>query len=285
MTNKHGRYSRREVLQFSSRAVGLAAAGALVPGCTSGVTQLPPAPIVDPVNLDPLKLTIDMIRFNTSHNGEGGVTVPHAEMLKSIWDAAGAHTEIIPTPKPDNAHFIARVRSTVGSARPLLLLCHSDVVSVEADRWTVDPYRGEVSDGWIYGRGALDMKGTNAAFMAALLRHLSEGARFDRDIIFLSDCDEEAGPHGTRWLAEQHYDKIDAGAVITEGGWALAPPGSVEPVVVTLTRQDKTSAALELVARGTTTHSSRPSQDAAITRLNRAAVRLADYQPGSASPM
>jgi acetylornithine deacetylase/succinyl-diaminopimelate desuccinylase-like protein len=275
-----GRYSRREVLQFSGRAVGLAAAGALVAACTNAVTEAPRVPVVDPVNLDPLKLTIDMIRFDTSHNGEGGVTVPHAEMLKSIWDAAGAQTEILPTPKSDNAHFIARVPSTAGSARPLLLLCHSDVVSVETDRWSVDPYRGEVRDGWIYGRGALDMKGANAAFMAALLRHLGEGARFDRDIIFLSDCDEEIGPHNTTWLAEQHYDKIDAGAVITEGGWVLAPPGSVEPVVVTLTRQDKMSATLELVVRGTTTHSSRPSPDAAITRLNRLAVRLADYQPG-----
>ncbi|MGH3834444.1 MAG: M20/M25/M40 family metallo-hydrolase [Pseudonocardiaceae bacterium] len=280
MVGEHGRYSRREVLQLSGRAVGVVAASTLVAGCTSTVTQPPPVPAVDPVNLDPLKLTVDMIRFDTSHNGEGGVTVPHAEMLKSIWDAAGARTEIIPTPKPDNAHFIARIPSAVGSARPLLLLCHSDVVSVEADRWTVDPYRGEVLDGWVYGRGALDMKGTNAAFMAALLRHLNEGARFDRDIIFLSDCDEEAGPHGARWLAERHYDKIDAGAVITEGGWTLAPPGSVEPVVVTLTRQDKMSAALQLVAQGTATHSSRPSPDAAITRLNRAAVRLADYQPG-----
>jgi acetylornithine deacetylase/succinyl-diaminopimelate desuccinylase-like protein len=280
VTDEHGRYSRREVLQFSGRAVGLAAVGGLVPGCTSAVTQPPPAPGVDPVNLDPLKLTIDMIRFDTSHNGQGGVTVPHAEMLKSIWDAAGAQTEIIPTPKSDNAHFLARVPGARGGTRPLLLLCHSDVVSVEADRWSVDPYRGEVRDGWVYGRGALDMKGANAAFMAALLRHLSEGARFDRDIIFLSDCDEEAGPHGTRWLAEQHYNKIDAGVVITEGGWALAPPGSVEPVVITLTRQDKMSLALELVVRGTATHSSRPSPDAAITRLNRAAVRLADYQPG-----
>ncbi len=278
MTDGHGQYSRREVLQLSGRAVGLAAIGALVAGCTNAVTQ--PPPVVDPVNLDPLRLTVDMIRFDTSHNGEGGVTVAHAEMLKSIWDAAGARTEIIPTPKPDNAHFIARVPSAVGSTRPLLLLCHSDVVSVEADRWTVKPYSGEVRDGWVYGRGALDMKGTNAAFMAALLRHLREGARFDRDIIFLSDCDEEGGPHSTRWLAERHYDKVDAGAVITEGGWALAPPGSVEPVVVTLTRQDKMAAALELVARGTATHSSRPSPDAAITRLNRAAVRLADYQPG-----
>lgn len=281
MVGEDGRYSRREVLQFSGRAVGLAAAGALMAGCTNAaVTQPPTSPVIDPVNLDPLKLTVDMIRFDTSHNGAGGVTVPHAEMLKSIWDAAGARTEIIPTPKSDNAHFVARVSSPVGSARPLLLLCHSDVVSVETDRWSVDPYRGEVRDGWIYGRGSLDMKGANAAFMAALLRHLGEGARFDRDIIFLSDCDEEAGPHSTRWLAEQHYDKIDAGAVITEGGWALAPPGSVEPTVVTITRQDKMSAALELVVQGTATHSSRPSPDAAITRLNRLAVRLADYQPG-----
>lgn len=280
MTEGHGRYSRREVLQLSGQVVGLAAVGALVASGTNAVTQPPPGAVVDPVHLDPLKLTVDMIRFDTSHNGEGGVTVPHAEMLKSMWDAVGAQTEIIPTPKSDNAHFIARVPSAVRDARPLLLLCHSDVVSVEADRWSVDPYRGEVRDGWVYGRGALDMKGTNAAFMTALLRHLREGTQFDRDIIFLSDCDEEVGPHGTRWLAEQHYDKIDAGAVITEGGWALAPPGSVEPVVVTLTRQDKIYAALEFVARGTTTHSSRPSPDAAITRLNRAAVRLADYQPG-----
>jgi acetylornithine deacetylase/succinyl-diaminopimelate desuccinylase-like protein len=280
VTEGHGRYSRREMLQLGGRAVGLAAVGTLVAGCADTVTRPAPVPAVDPANLDPLKLTVDMIQFDTSHNGEGGVTVPYAEMLKSVWDAAGAQTEIIPTPKSDNAHFIARVPSAVRGARPLLLLCHSDVVSVEAGRWSVDPYRGEVRDGWVYGRGALDMKGTNAAFMAALLRHLKEGARFDRDIIFLSDCDEEAGPHGTRWLAEQHYDKIDAGAVITEGGWALAPPGSVEPVVITLTRQDKISAALELVAQGTTTHSSRPSPDAAITRLNRAAVHLADYQPG-----
>ncbi|MGH3913814.1 MAG: hypothetical protein ACRDTC_10455, partial [Pseudonocardiaceae bacterium] len=122
--------------------------------------------------------------------------------------------------------------------------------------------------------------GTNAASVAALLRHLGEGARFDRVIIFLSDCDEEVGPYGTRWLAERHYDRIDAGAVITEGGWMLAPPGSVEPVVITLTRQEKISAQLELVAQGTTTHSSRPSLDAAIVRLNRAVVRLVDYQPG-----
>ncbi|MGH3912722.1 MAG: M20/M25/M40 family metallo-hydrolase [Pseudonocardiaceae bacterium] len=280
MTRKEVRYSRREALRLSGQAAGLATVVAALPGCAGAVTSSPPVPVVDPADLDPLNLSVGMIRFDTSHNGEGGITVPHAEWLKAIWDAAGAQTEIIRTPKPDNAHFIARIPGAGGGLRPLLLLCHSDVVSVEADRWSVDPYGGEVREGWVYGRGALDMKGTNAVFMAALLRHLGEGARFDRDIIFLSDCDEEVGPYGTRWLAEQHYDRIDAGVVITEGGWMLAPPGSAEPVVITLTRQEKISAQLELVAQGTTTHSSRPSADAAIVRLNRAVVRLADYQPG-----
>jgi acetylornithine deacetylase/succinyl-diaminopimelate desuccinylase-like protein len=227
--------SRRDVLRMGGVAAGVAAVGLGAIGCS---TAAPPRPILAAVDLDPLDLTVRMVRFDTSHAGDGGVTLPHAQMLRSIWDAAGARTEIIPTPKADNAHFIARIAGS-GAHRPLLLLGHSDVVNVERDRWTVDPYGGEVRDGWVYGRGTLDMKGANAAFMSALLRHVQEGARFDRDIIFLSDCDEEVGPHGTRWLAEQHYDKIDAGAVLTEGGWMLAAPGAGTPTVISITTLDK----------------------------------------------
>jgi len=267
--------SRRDVLRMGGVAAGVAAVGLGAIGCS---TAAPPRPILAAVDLDPLDLTVRMVRFDTSHAGDGGVTLPHAQMLRSIWDAAGARTEIIPTPKADNAHFIARIAGS-GAHRPLLLLGHSDVVNVERDRWTVDPYGGEVRDGWMYGRGTLDMKGANAAFMSALLRHVQEGARFDRDIIFLSDCDEEVGPYGTRWLAEQHYDKIDAGAVLTEGGWMLAAPGAGTPTVISITTLDKMAAQIEITAQGLATHSSRPSPDAAIVRLNRALTRLADYQP------
>jgi acetylornithine deacetylase/succinyl-diaminopimelate desuccinylase-like protein len=245
-----------------------------------------PAPDgIDPADLDPVVLAGALVRFDTSHNGEGGITRPYAELLASKWERAGVPTEIIATPKADNVHFIARLAGT-GTAAPLLFLGHSDVVSVERDRWTVDPYAGVVQDGFLYGRGSLDMKGANAAFMSALLRHRSEGAGFDRDIIYLADCDEESGPYSTLWLAERHWGRIDAGTVLTEGGWLLLQPDGTTPMLASLTCQDKILAVVELSTRGTTTHSSRPlphmrrgAGASAIVRLAWAMARLSGYEP------
>ncbi len=288
---------RRAFLRRGGQVAALAAAGAVAlpplvrrldgdgPGVAVAAGEPDPgrpdeARGADPADLDPVALTLAMIRFDTSHNGEGGVTLPHAEWLRSRWEAAGVPTEIIPTPKPDNVHFIARIAAAApAAAPPLLLLCHSDVVSVDRARWTVDPYAGVVQDGYIYGRGAIDMKGTNAAFMVALLRHLGEGARFDRDIIFVSDADEEAGPYGGRWLATNHWDKVNAGAVLTEGGWVLAGRDGVTPMMAAVTVEDRGGAAVELATEAVTTHSSRPMPDAAIVRLDRAVARLSEYEP------
>ncbi|MGH3874442.1 MAG: M20/M25/M40 family metallo-hydrolase [Pseudonocardiaceae bacterium] len=275
-------WSRRRFLvagtQIAAAGMGLAACHAQAPAPPAGTRS-------EPADLDPVALVRSFIRFDTSHNGEGGITRPHAEFLAAKWAAAGVPAEIIPTPKVDNVHCVARISGT-GAAAALLFLGHSDVVSVERERWTVDPYAGDVRDGFLYGRGALDMKGANAACMTALLRHLSEGARFDRDIVFVSDCDEEGGPYGTRWLAEHHWDKVSAGAVLTEGGWMLAQADGVTPMLATLTCQDKVFALVELSTTATTTHSSRPQPDSAVVRLNRAVARLSEYQPDVAlSPL
>jgi acetylornithine deacetylase/succinyl-diaminopimelate desuccinylase-like protein len=216
-----------------------------------------------------------MLSFDTQNFGEGGKTRPHAQWLKSVWDSAGVPAEIIPTPQPDNVHVIARIEGTT-SAAPLLLLGHSDVVPVERENWTADPFAGEVRDGEIYGRGALDMKGANAASIAAVLRHLAEGATFERDIIVLTDCDEEAGSYGSSWLAQHHWDKIDCGMVLTEGGWFLAQSDKTTPMLVTVTRQDKVYFNLDLYAAGTATHSSKPMPDSAIVALSRAVADLGD---------
>ncbi|MBC6461286.1 M20/M25/M40 family metallo-hydrolase [Actinomadura sp. HBU206391] len=255
-------------------AGGLFAGDALAGGTTTARAMPVRAP--SPADLDPLALLQKMLAFDTQNHGEGGVTRPHAQMLKTMWESAGVPAEIIPTPKADNVHLVARIRGTT-SAAPLLLLGHSDVVPVERAKWSVDPFAGVVKDGQIWGRGALDMKGANAAFIAALLRHISEGGRFDRDVIVLTDCDEEAGSYGSRWLAENHWDKINAGMVLTEGGWFLAQRDRKTPMLITVTRQDKVYFNLDLVADGTATHSSKPNPDSAIVTLSRAVDRLGDW--------
>jgi len=264
-------------------ALGAGGLAAGLAGCSKDT------PVVAPADLDVLAVARQMIRFDTSHNGEGGITLPYARMLQAKFEAAGAAVDIISTPNPDNVHLIARFtgagRAGAAPPRPVLFLGHSDVVSVERDRWSVDPFGAEVKDGWLYGRGSLDMKGTDAAVVTALLRHVSEGARFDRDVIYLSDCDEEAGPSGTRWLAEHYWPKIDAGAVITEGGWILTGADG-RPMLAAVTVQDKSAIGLDLVARGTATHSSKPMPDSAIVRMDRAVSRLADHQaPVTLSPL
>lgn len=229
-------------------------------------------------DMDPLDLLKRMLSFDTQNDGKGGNTRPHAEMLKSVWERAGVPVEIIDTPQPDNVHLIARIPGT-GTQEPLLILGHSDVVPVEEENWDVDPFAGEVVDGEIYGRGALDMKGANSAMISALLRHLDEGAEFDRDIIVLTDCDEEAGDYGSGWLAENHWDKIDAGSVLTEGGWFLAQSDKTTPMLITATRQDNVYFNLDLVAKGTATHSSKPMpDDSAIVKVSRAISELGEWE-------
>ena len=270
-----------QVLGRRSLLGGLAAVGAV--GITGsrvfdGPRALASAPAVDvaPADLDSLDLLKRMISFDTQNFGNGGRTRPFAEMLKGVWDAAGVSTEIIPTPQPDNVHLIARIKGTT-SAAPVLILGHSDVVPAEEDHWRTDPFVGTVENGQIFGRGALDMKGMDAASVSALLRHIDEGGQFERDIIVLTDCDEEAGNYGSGWLAEQHWDKLDAGMVLTEGGWFLAQHDRTTPMLITVTRQDKVYFNLDLTANGVATHSSKPNPDAAIVTLSRAVDELAGW--------
>jgi acetylornithine deacetylase/succinyl-diaminopimelate desuccinylase-like protein len=270
---------RRAFLGRAGAGAALLAGGLLAGDALMGApttAQAMPVRAPDPADLDPLALLRKMLAFDTQNYGQGGVTRPHGQMLKTMWDSAGVPVEIIPTPKADNVHVIARVRGTT-SAAPLLLLGHSDVVPVERAKWSVDPFAGVVKDGQIWGRGALDMKGANAAFISAMLRHIGEGGRFDRDIIVLTDCDEEAGPYGSSWLAANHWDKINAGMVLTEGGWFLAQRDRETPMLITVTRQDKVYFNLDLVADGTATHSSKPNPDSAIVKLSRAVDRLGDW--------
>ena len=272
--------NRRRFLATSATVAGIAVLGRSAPAdAHPPVGTLAPngARVTPKADLDPVDLLTRMIRFDTQNFGKGGNTLGHGKMLQALWQRAGVPVEIIPTPIANNVHVIARIAGT-GAAKPLLLLGHSDVVPVEKKNWTVAPFDGVVKDGQIYGRGALDMKGANAASISALLRHLSEGARFDRDIIVLTDCDEEAGEYGSSWLAAHHWDKVEAGLVLTEGGWFLAQKDGTTPMLTTVTRQDKVYFNLDVTARGVATHSSKPDRASAIVRLSRALADLGDWR-------
>src|SRR5438067_739556 len=133
--------------------IGLAFTGALA--TASAAAQTPVQPALDPT----AALLVDLIRVNTSNPPGNEASI--AQLLEPKFKALGFETAIIPTPETGKAHLIARLRGN-GSRRPVLLAAHADVVGVEREKWTVDPFAGIVQDGYVYGRGAIDFKGGEA---------------------------------------------------------------------------------------------------------------------------
>jgi acetylornithine deacetylase/succinyl-diaminopimelate desuccinylase-like protein len=136
----------------------------------------------------------------------------------------GFEIEMIPTPEPGKSHFIARLKGD-GSKRPVLLAAHADVVGVERDKWSMDPFGGVLRDGRIYGRGAIDFKGGLAVFARAVMMLAERRVPLARDVIFMVEADEEAQPYNTTWLAERHWPKMDCEFALNEGGWIIKIAG------------------------------------------------------------
>src|SRR5882724_3032336 len=194
-----------------------------------------------------------------------------ADLLARKFRAAGIAVDIVPTPDPNKAHFIARLKGD-GSKRPVLLAGHADTVGVEREKWTLDPFAGIQRDGYLYGRGAIDFKGGLAVFVQAVLQLHANRIPLARDVILLAESDEEGGQYNTTWLAQDHWPKIDCEFALNEGGWIIPnPDGRVR--YVSISTADKTGVSLKLTARGTSTHSSMPRPDSAIFTLSRALAR------------
>lgn len=224
------------------------------------------------------KLLSDLIRLETANppGNEGKIT----EYLKPLFEQAGFEVTIVPTPQPGKTHFIARLRGD-GSKRPVLIAGHSDVVGVEREKWTMDPFGGEIKDGFVVGRGAIDFKGGLAVFAQSALdigaQVKSGKLKLARDLILLAEADEEGGLYGTGFLAEKAWDKIDCEFALNEGGWIIKDAKTNQVKYVSISTADKSGISLLLRAKGTSTHSSMPLGDNAIFRLARALTRLAAY--------
>ena len=220
------------------------------------------------------RLLTETIHIDTSNppGNEGQL----AEFWKTKFAPLGFEIDIIPTPQAGKAHFVARLRGD-GSKRPVLVSGHSDVVGVEREKWSLDPFAGIIKGGYVYGRGAIDFKAGQAIFAQAVMDIAKSKRPLARDIIFVAEADEEGGLYSTRYLAEKAWDKIDCDFALNEGGWIIKDAaGKVQ--YVSISTADKSGISLLLTARGTSTHSSMPLPDNAIYRLSRAMVKLSNYE-------
>ena len=215
----------------------------------------------------------ELIRVDTSN--PPGDEQKLDDLLASKFKPLGFDVEIVPTPQPGKSHFIARLKGS-GNEKPILLAAHADVVGVERDKWTVDPFAGTIKDGYVYGRGALDFKGGLAVFAESVMRLAKNKVPLKRDVIFFSEADEEGGKYNTEWLAGSHWSQMDCEYALNEGGWIMKnPDGTVR--YVSISTADKSSVTLILTAHGTSTHSSMPRPDNAIFELSRAMAKLSSF--------
>ena len=220
------------------------------------------------------RLLVDLIKLNTSN--PPGKEAQIAEFLSAKFKPLGFEIEIVPTPEAGKAHFLARLKGD-GSKKPILLAAHADVVGVEREKWTMDPFAGTIQDGHVYGRGAIDFKGGLAVFARAVMMLAENKVPLARDVVFLSEADEEGAPYNTLWLARTHWDKMNAEFALNEGGWIIKDDrGKVK--YVSISTADKSSVTITLTARGTSTHSSMPRPDNAIFMLSRAMAKLTDFE-------
>jgi len=171
----------------------------------------------------------------------------------------------------------AKGAAEMGHPRPIILLNHTDVVTSDAAHWRVPPFSGEIRDGYIWGRGAQDMKDEGLAQLVAMVMLKREKVMLDRDLIFLAVADEEAHGTGTDWFISHERELLgNAEFLINEGGENLLENGRVKYVGVDV--GEKTTYWLHVVAHGRPGHGSRPNPDAATNRLVRALSRILAYR-------
>ena len=214
-----------------------------------------------------------LIRFDTTN--PPGNELPLARYLAGVLGAAGIETRLL-EPAPLRATLVARIRGT-GAKKPVLLMAHMDVVGVERATWSVDPFAGEIRDGYLYGRGAIDDKGmlaSNVTTMVLIQRALRDGAiTLERDVIFLATADEEAGHSwGIDWIIANHPDLIRAEFALNEGGRTRVVGG--KPLYLAVQSAEKVANIIRLTAHGHAGHASVPLADNAVARLARAVAAI-----------
>jgi acetylornithine deacetylase/succinyl-diaminopimelate desuccinylase-like protein len=225
------------------------------------------------VNAETLRHYRALLRLDTS-NPPGNETQA-AEYLQRVLESEGIATKVLAL-EPSRANLVARIPGN-GSARPIAILGHTDVVGVQRSKWSVDPFGAVRRDGFIYGRGALDDKEIVTAGLMVMLLLQRGHVKLNRDVIFIAEAGEEGTPNvGIDFLVNRHWDEIAAEYALAEGGSAVAQDGRVRYMAITTA--EKVPRGVRLIARGQSGHASRPSATNAVVRLASAVAKLAEWR-------
>nr|WP_231336226.1 M20/M25/M40 family metallo-hydrolase [Actinomadura graeca] len=221
----------------------------------------------------------DLIRFDTVNRGEGVARPerPAAEHVAALLDEAGVPSTIVEA-APGRASVLARVPGSDPGHPAFLVHGHLDVVPADPSEWSVPPFSGEVRDGCVWGRGAVDMKGTLAMTLATVRWRLREGRRTRGDLVLAFLADEECtGDLGSRYVVREHRGFFEGctEAISESGGFSVHAGGArVYPIAT----GERGTAWMRLTARGTAGHGSKPAPDNAVAEIAHAVSRLASHE-------
>jgi acetylornithine deacetylase/succinyl-diaminopimelate desuccinylase-like protein len=216
------------------------------------------------------------LRIDTSN--PPGNELATARFLKAFLEKEGIEAQILDTAElgPGRANLYARLKGN-GTKRAIALVQHMDVVPVTPAYWTVPAFDGVVKDGYIYGRGALDMKSEGIAHLMALVTLKRSGVPLTRDIVFIANADEELGSTGGIVFVDRHADLLrDVEYLFTEGGANVYRNGKLEYYSVGVA--EKRTFWNRVTVKGTPSHGSRPTKANPVPRLVAALDRIARYE-------
>ncbi|HEX6246322.1 MAG TPA: M20/M25/M40 family metallo-hydrolase [Nocardioidaceae bacterium] len=236
----------------------------------------PPTPGYDPA-AEVVDICRDLIRIDTTNFGDGSGPGERkaAEHVAALLSEVGIEPEIHES-EPGRASVLARWGGTTGE--PLLLHGHLDVVPADADDWQVHPFSGEIQEGYVWGRGAVDMKDFDAMLLSVVRARQRAGAVPERPMVLCFTADEEAGGHkGAEYLVDHHPDMLaDCTEAIGEvGGWSATVRGQR---VYLIEAAEKGMAWMRLTARGNAGHGSMRHPDNAVTELTAAVARIGRHE-------
>jgi len=265
----------RSKCRMAAMLVGILTSAA--PFLTAATPQSPsPLAQAAQITQDAQGWLADLIRMNTTNP-------PGNEMEAAKYVAAVLQKEGIPADVmevvPGRGIVIGRLQAgpLPDPSRALLLLAHLDVVGVDKNKWSVDPFGAAVKEGYLWGRGAIDDKGMVAANLAAIVALKRAAVRLNRDVIFLADDDEEqGGPASIKVVIQKYWDKIACAFALNEGGRVTTKDGKVQ--YIGIQTSEKVLYNVTMIASGPSGHASIPRPENAVIHLAAAIEKLSNLQ-------